>query len=136
MEKEVIDNPRYPHHITIVRKLYDDWLDEPSSDSSTSSGENELKVYDGPGRSYTDTTTTGDARVDTNKRKCSIPMRYSDWILQNRISDGGPMIPMSGDLCRVTKGDISEEWEVRDFEPDNDRSVIYGELNRNLNNAV
>jgi hypothetical protein len=43
------------------------------------------------------------------------------------------LIPMSGDILYVKKGSITEQWEVRDFEPDNDRSVIYGELNRNFN---
>ena len=40
---------------------------------------------------------------------------------------------MSGDIVKVVKGSIKEEWEVKDFEPDNNRSVIYGEHNRNLN---
>ena len=117
MLKKEVNNPRYPHCIRIVRKNIDDWL-------SDSSGVRELVVYEGCGRSYTDTTTTGDARVDTNKRKASIPVRFDDW---------GDLIPLSGDILHVRKGSISEEWEVRDFEPDNDRSVIYGEMNRNLN---
>jgi hypothetical protein len=119
MRKEKIDNPRYPHHITIVRKVYRDWLSE-----SSSSSDDDLIVYDGVGRSYTDTTTTGNAHVDSNKRKASIPMRFDEW---------GELIPLSGDILYVTKNNISEEWEVKDFEPDNDRSVVYGELNRNLN---
>ena len=81
-------------------------------------------IYKGKGRSYTDTTTTGDAKVDTNKRKASIPVRFDEW---------NDKIPMSGDILRVVKGSITEEWEVIDFEPDNNRSVIYGEHNRNLN---
>ena len=81
-------------------------------------------IYKGKGRSYTDTTTTGDAKVDTNKRKASIPVRFDEW---------NDKIPMSGDILRVVKGSITEEWEVKDFEPDNNRSVIYGEHNRNLN---
>jgi hypothetical protein len=42
---------------------------------------------------------------------------------------------MSGDVLIVVKGNITEEWEVKDFEPDNNRSVIYGEMSRNLNNG-
>lgn len=116
MRKVVVDNPRYPHHIRIVRKVVGDWLGDDES--------RELVVYDGCGRSYTDTTTTGDKRVDTNKRKASIPMRFDDW---------GDYVPMSGDILFVRKHRICEEWEVKDFEPDNDRSVVYGEMNRNFN---
>jgi len=136
MRKLVIDNPRYPHHIRITRLVLKDWLDgaESSGSSSSSSSEGqedrEVIVYDGPGRSYTDTTTTGDAKVDTNKRKCSIPVRFDKWRFQD---DGRQLVPMSGDMVYVTKGCIHEEWEVKDFEPDNDRSVVYGEHNRNFN---
>lgn len=115
MRKEVIDNPRYPHHITIVRKGGDDWLEESSATMST--------IYDGCGRSFTDTTTVGDGKVDTNKRKASIPMRYDEW---------NGLYPMSGDILTVVKGNLTEQWEVRDFEPDNNRSLVYGEMNRNL----
>ena len=128
MRKERIDNPRYPHHITIVRKVYNDWLSSESSDV-----DGDIIIYDGVGRSYTDTTTTGDARVDSNKRKASIPVRFDKWgCCHGTSSDSDEALyPMSGDLLTVTKGHISEEWEVKDFEPDNDRSVIYGEMNRN-----
>ena len=119
MKKVTVNNPRYPHYIRIVRKEVSYWLDDEK-------GEKEFVVYAGPGRSYTDTTTTGDGKVDTNKRKASIPIRFDGW---NEI------IPMSGDILHVTKGNISEEWEVKDFEPDNDRTVVYGVHNRNLNNG-
>lgn len=125
MRKVIVDNPRYPHTITIVRKIVSDWLEESLDD------QDEMIIYEGEGRSYTDTTTTGDAKVDTNKRKCSIPVRFDKWPAADE--DGMPRTPMSGDLVRVVKGNIKEEWIVRDFEPDNDRSVVYGELNRNFN---
>lgn len=138
MKKVTIDNPRYPHQIRIIRKVEKDWLDDDkgssssSSSSSSSEGDNdELTIYDGPGRSYTDTTTTGDAKVDSNKRKASIPVRFDEWPAAD--VDGNLRIPMSGDLLYVTKGSITEEWEVKDFEPDNNRSVVYGEFNRNIN---
>lgn len=124
MRKQVVNNPRYPHYIRIIRTVVSDWLDEnPSEDQ-------EFVVYAGPGRSYTDTTTTGDAKVDTNKRKCSIPVRFDAW---GTDVQGNQLVPMSGDMVYVTKCNIHEEWEVKDFEPDNDRSVVYGEHNRNLN---
>lgn len=131
--KVTVDNPRYPHHVRIIRKVEEDWLPDEGSTGSSSGVGGDLIIYEGPGRSYTETTTTGDAKVDTNKRKASIPMRYDDWVQQNRLSDEGPMVPMSGDILYVTKGCITEEWEVKDFEPDNDRSVVYGELSRNFN---
>ena len=92
-------------------------MDDDSSDTG------ETIIYEGVGRGYTETTTTGDKKVDTNKRKASIPVRYDEW---------GSLVPMSGDILYVTKGNITEEWEVKDFEPDNNRSVVYGEYNRNF----
>lgn len=124
MRKIEIDNPRYPHAIRIIRKKAGDWLDDPSQ-------EEDVVIYEGCGRSYTDTTTTGNAKVDLNKRKASIPVRYNEW--PAAFEDGTPRFPASGDILYVTKGDITEEWEVKDFEPDNNRSVVYGELNRNIN---
>ncbi len=110
-----VNNLRYPHMIYIVRR----------KDTHRYSEEyTEQTVYRGCGRSYTETTTTGDEKVDVNKRKASIPVRFDKWT---------EPVPMSGDILYVTKGCITEEWEVKDFEPDNDRSVIYGELNRNVN---
>ncbi len=129
MRKVTIDNQRYPHDIRIIRKVEKDWLDDDSvvdasgSDDEQDDGES-IVIYEGKGRSYTETTTTGDRKVDTNKRKASIPVRYDEW---------DSLVPMSGDILYVTKGSITEEWEVKDFEPDNNRSVVYGELNRNLN---
>ena len=118
MKTGAVNNPRYRHHIRIVRKVEKDWMDD-----SSSSSEDETIIYEGEGRGYTDTTTTGDKKVDTNKRKASIPVRFDEW---------NGLVPMSGDLLYVTKANITEEWEVKDFEPDNNRSVVYGELNRNL----
>lgn len=116
MRRTKVHNPRYPHFIRIVRLRYPDRYSKGNA--------TEEVIYEGEGRSYTDTTTTGDAKVDTNKRKASIPKRFDEW---------GDKIPMSGDILRVVKGNINEEWEIKDFEPDNNRSVVYGEHNRNLN---
>ena len=133
MRKVKIDNPRYPHYIRIIRKVEKDWLDDDdnvvdvagSTDGSDEGTEtDETVVYEGVGRSYTETTTTGDKKVDTNKRKASIPVRFNEW---------STLVPMSGDIVYVTKGAVTEEWEVKDFEPDNNRSVVYGEMNRNFN---
>jgi hypothetical protein len=137
MRKTTVDNPRYPHYIRIIRKVVKDWLDddEPAGNAAGTDDSEEFVVYAGPGRSYTDTTTTGDAKVDTNKRKASIPVRFDAWggWAGTRCQHRETLVPMSGDILYVQKGHIAEEWEVKDFEPDNDRSVVYGELNRNYN---
>lgn len=137
MRKVPVINPRYPHYIRIIRKVVRDWLDDESEADATGTvdDEQEFVVYAGPGRSYTDTTTTGDAKVDTNKRKASIPVRFDAWggCAAMRCRHGSALVPMSGDILYVQKGSTSEEWEVKDFEPDNDRSVVYGELSRNFN---
>lgn len=121
MRQVVVNNPRYPHYIRIVRMVVSSWMDDEES-------EQEFTIYAGPGRSFTDTTTTGDKKVDSNKRKCSIPVRFDAWGIE---ADSQKLVPMSGDMVYVTKGNIHEQWEVKDFEPDNDRSVVYGEMNRN-----
>lgn len=118
MRRTKVQNPRYPHHIKIVRRELPDRYSEEEP--------LEHIVYEGIGRSYTDTTTTGNAKVDLNKRKASIPVRYDEW---------KDIIPQSGDILIAVKGNITEEWEVKDFEPDNNRSVIYGEYNRNANES-
>lgn len=123
MRKVKVENPRYPHDIRIVRLVTGGWLSDEE--------EREVVIYEGCGRSYTDTTTTGDAKVDTNKRKASIPVRFYEWPAAEEGAQ--TLIPMSGDILYVTKGNIREQWEVKDFEPDNNRSVVYGEMNRNLN---
>lgn len=127
MRKVKVSNPRYPHTIKIVRREVPDRYSE---------GElAEQIVYEGIGRSYTDTTTTGDAKVDSNKRKASIPVRFDEWGEPGAYASGttAGLIPMPGDILIAVKGNITEEWEVKDFEPDNNRSVVYGEMNRNAN---
>jgi hypothetical protein len=118
MRKNVIVNERYPHQIKIIRRSVPDRYQE--------GGEQEEVIYEGKGRSYTDTTTTGNAKVDLNKRKASIPVRFDEW---------KDKIPQSGDILIVVKANITEQWEVKDFEPDNNRTVIYGEYNRNANES-
>ena len=101
-----VENPRYPHTIKIVRRELPGRYESGPLIEKT--------VYEGKGRSYTDTTTTGDNNVQENKRKASIPVRYDEW---------GELTPKSGDILIAKK----------DWEPDNNRTVIYGELNRNSN---
>lgn len=117
MLKEKINNPRWPHHIYVERT--ETGGDPFSEDKSTST------IYDGKGRSYTDATTTGggteESRVDVNKRKVSIPVRFDEW-----------KTPVeAGDSITATIGNSTETGMVKDVEPDNNRTVIYWEVTRN-----
>lgn len=117
MEKIEIDNPRYPHNVRITRK--------GSVEDNPFSGNKPVSVeilYDGIGRSFTDTTTEGDNVVDENKRKASIPVRYDEW-------DVGKQ-PLDGDTIEVTIGNNIEIGIVKDSEPDNNRMLVYWNFRR------
>nr|DAM05835.1 MAG TPA: hypothetical protein [Caudoviricetes sp.]DAN89370.1 MAG TPA: hypothetical protein [Caudoviricetes sp.] len=124
MEKENIRNPRYPHTIKIVRKVVGKAdPDDPFADDDAPVGEDkEIILYNGEGRSYTDTTTVGDKYVDQNKRKASIPVRYDEW--------GAGRCPLDGDTIYATIGNNTEVGIVKDCEPDNNRTVVYWEYIR------
>lgn len=93
-----------------------------ASDPKTKTEKEEITLYDGRGRSFTDTTTNGMGKVDINKRKVSIPVRYDEW------TAGGQ--PLDGDTIYATVGNNTEVGRVRDSEPDNDRTIVYWELVR------
>ena len=118
MEKENIRNQRYPHLIKIVRKVIGKSdTDDPFADDDAPVGEDEeIVLYYGEGRSYTDTTTVGDKYVDQNKRKASIPVRYDEW--------GADRCPLDGDTIYATIGNNTEVGIVKDCEPDNNRTVV------------
>lgn len=107
------NNPRYPHTVRIVRKEY---TDNPFDGEVV-----ERVLYEGVARCYTDTTTVGGNEVAENRRKISIPVRFDEW--EEPI--------LAGDKVFTTVGEIHEEWNVSDFEPDNDRTVVYCEMVRN-----
>lgn len=109
LEEEII-NPRFPHTIKIVR-VEDD--DNPNGGAI---------LYDGRGRSFTDTTTNGDVEVDANKRKASIPVRFDKW------EEG--RLPLDGDTIYATVGNNTEIGRVRDCEPDNNRTLVYWDFVR------
>ena len=121
MKKEMIVNDRYPHSVKITRRKEAVESDDPFDRAD--GGEDTVVIYEGKGRSYTDTTTTGSVAVDVNKRKASIPVRFDEWKDDTHW-------PMDGDIIEVVKGNVTEKGEVKDFEPDNNRSVIYWELVR------
>lgn len=135
MRKEFINNPRYPHQIRIVRIS----PTQPNNVSTPISGnedpfavvdENQtqcqcgkdITLYEGEGRSFTDTTTNGMGQVDVNKRKASIPVRYDKWA-KGRV-------PLDGDTIFAVVGNNTEVGRVRDCEPDNDRTIVYWEFVR------
>lgn len=124
MEKENIRNQRYPHLIKIVRKVIGKSdTDDPFADDDAPVGEDEeIVLYYGEGRSYTDTTTVGDKYVDQNKRKASIPVRYDEW--------GAGRCPLDGDTIYATIGNNTEVGIVKDCEPDNNMTVVYWEYIR------
>ena len=132
MRKGKANNPRYPHTIKVVRistvqvpvetPVDDEDPFASDNDASTAAQTVETVLYEGKGRSYTDTTTNGDNKVDTNKRKASIPVRYDEWEAGRK--------PLDGDTIYATVGDSTEIGRVRDCEQDNDRSVIYWDFVR------
>lgn len=129
MYEEEIINPRYPHDILIYRvgKKSEDTSDDddPFADNEpTEKNESDKRIilYEGKGRSYTDTTTTGDGKVENNKRKISIPKRFDEW--------DEDKWPLDGDTVEIAMGKVKERGTVKDFEPDNNRSVVYWELLR------
>ena len=113
-----IINERYPHGI-LIRRVVPGRVDAENPFSDSDSLEDvEAVVYDGEGRSFTDTTTEGNNYIDENKRKASIPVRYDEW-------DAG-----GGDLIRVTIGNNVEDGVVYDCESDNNRTLVYWNLRR------
>lgn len=118
-----IENERYPHDVEIVRVVPGKGSDDnPYADDDAPLTDAEEILYTGIGRVYTDTTTVGDSRVDENKRKASIPVRFDEWSEED--------FPLDGDLIRCTIGNYKEEGIVKDCEGDNDRTVVYWSLRR------
>lgn len=123
MLRERIDNPRWPHRVKVTRVTPSEDPFKPPTGSPE--GERNEVLYEGCGRSYTDTTTTGggteESRVDVNKRKASIPVRFDEW--------KEPLL--DGDTIEVAMGNVVEKGVVKDFEPDNNRTVVYWEIVKN-----
>ena len=114
---------RYPHRIRIVRVVLGSGGDgNPFADAGAPVEDSEELLYEGVGRSFTDTTTEGGKNVDENKRKASIPVRYDEW-------DAG-RCPLDGDTIEATVGNNTEEGIVKDCEPDNNRTLVYWSLRR------
>lgn len=119
MKKVCIDNPRYPHHVKIIRK-HSISIDEEDP-LSESTADDEI-LYEGEARSYTDTTTNGNNDVDINRRKSSVPVRFDEWSKDK--------LPLNGDTIISTVGENTETGMIRDCEGDNNRSVIYWDFVR------
>lgn len=117
-----ITNQRYPHAVRITRRSRPQaCVDDPFADVDEGEAD-PIVIYDGVGRSYTNTTTTGSNKVESNKREISLPVRFDEW--------GANMYPLDGDEVEVRMGSIVEAGTVKDFEPDNNRSIVYWELLR------
>lgn len=125
MRKEEIINYRYPHTIRIVRKNMDASgngdPDDPLYENNEET-ERETVLYEGEGRAFTDTTTTGTDEVDVNRRKASIPVRFDEWAAGKK--------PLNGDIIYATIGSYIEIGMVRDCESDNNRTLVYWDLVR------
>ena len=120
MEKSEIINKRYPHVVKITRKGVGEGIED---DPFAEDVEPETEVlYEGEGRSFTDTTTEGDKWVDENKRKASIPVRYDEW--------GAGKQPLDGDEIEVFIGNNCEVGIIKDSEPDNNRTLVYWNFRR------
>ena len=120
MEKSEIINKRYPHVVKITRKGVGEGIED---DPFAEDVEPETEVlYEGEGRSFTDTTTEGDKWVDENKRKVSIPVRYDEW--------GAGKQPLDGDEIEVLIGNNREVGIIKDSEPDNNRTLVYWNFRR------
>lgn len=120
MEEMEINNPRYPHIVRITRKEVGEGIED--NPFSRDVEPVDIVLYEGPGRSYTDTTTEGDKNVDENKRKASIPVRYDEW--------GAGKCPLDGDTIEVAVGNNVERGMIKDCEPDNNRTVVYWKFRR------
>lgn len=116
------ENLRYPHTVRIVRVTPGSAPGNPFAEEGAGTEEKSEVLYEGRGRSYTDTTTEGNGVVDLNKRKASIPVRFDGW--------GEGKFPLDGDTISVTVGNHRECGIVKDAEGDNDRTVVYWNLRR------
>ena len=115
MRKQRIINQRFPHHVKVVRLTY-------QGRYSTGTEPTETVIYSGKGRCYSNGSVDG-RQVDISHRLISIPVYVNGW---------GELHPLSGDAVTVTMGKITETMEVKDFEPDNNRTVLYCERNGNI----
>lgn len=123
MEKAEIENLRYPHMVRISRLTAGRGdVENPFADAVAPLQDVVAVLYDGMGRSYTETTTQGNQTVDENKRKASIPVRYDAW--------PAGLKPTDGDTITATIGNNTEEGVVYDCESDNNRTVVYWYLRR------
>ena len=115
MRKQRIINLRFPHHVKVVRKTYPERY-------STETEPTETVIYSGEGRCYSNGSVEG-RKVDISQRSISIPVNVNGW------SD---LHPLSGDTVTVTMENITETMEVKDFEPDNNRTLLYCKRNGNI----
>ena len=119
-----VHNTRFPHTIKIWRET---GSDDPFTDSVT-----EKVLYQGVGRAYTDTTTTGDGNVISNRRKAAIPIRFDAWTSETDIKAGDQIeiTYTNGDTTSGT-APLTENGLVSDRELGTMGTNIIWELVRN-----
>lgn len=115
MRKQRIINLRFPHHVKVVRLTYPGRYSNETEPTET-------VIYSGEGMCYSNGSVEG-RQVDISHRYISIPVNVKGW---------GGLHPLSGDTVTVTMGKITETMEVKDFDPDNNRTLLYCERNGNI----
>lgn len=111
MERWSHVNKRFPHTIKVYREMKEDAFSAEVA---------EKVLYEGEGRSFTNTTTDGDD-VTVNMRKAAIPPLFSEW--EEPI--------LAGDVIEVWIGNVHEYGVVTDWEPANFGTEIYWKYVRN-----
>jgi hypothetical protein len=107
-----MENPRFPHTVTIRRTIPGD----PFGGSST-----DTIIYGGACRSYTRQTTNDRGEVLTSSRTLAIPVRRGEWVT----------MPEEGDYIEVTIGSIIEYGRVIDKLPNNFGTDVVWKYGRN-----
>ena len=113
MRKKRINNQRYPHHVKVVRVTYQNRYNETEPTKTV--------LYSGEGMCSTNGGVEG-KQVDITHRYISIPVRFDQW---------RSVKPSPGDTVEETLGTVTETMTVKDFEPDNNRTLLYCKRNGN-----
>jgi hypothetical protein len=110
-----MNNPRFPHWITITRGIGDEQNPDPFGDEP----ERET-IYEGPGRSYTRSNLGSKGEVLTNEQVVALPVRQQDWT-EKEVEEGEEPrpIPIVGDRVEVKRGAQTEYGDLTDVRPNN-----------------
>ena len=123
-----LSNPRYPHWCKIVRKTFEDPMededdsnpldmdnydpmgsDDDTSDNEdanqeeTEGGSQTIVIYEGQCRSYKINTTSDKGVVITSQRGLALPLNQDEW-------DSLGLVPKEGDEIVVVHGETFKEY--------------------------